>query len=210
MDHKKRLRGFYRKKIQAKDNFYKNQALIESLSRLNLPQFLKNQDIFEKQNTKALAIAAYQPLKGEPSLLAFYRQNHRWQFAFPVVKNKEMTFYKPGNAKKWKEHSLGFKEPDTETAEALLDHQIKIFLVPGLAFDRKGRRLGRGLGCYDRFFSKKKTLKIGVAWSEQIHRENLPEDSHDVPMDIVVTEKFILTPNIRGFSLQFSEKAGYG
>ena len=70
---------------------------------------------------------------------------------------------------------------------------ISAFLVPGIAFDREGNRLGRGYGFYDRVLSKAKhSKKIGVAWSVQIHSQILPIQSFDIPMDILVTEKWTL------------------
>ena len=49
---------------------------------------------------------------------------------------------------------------------------IDVFFVPGLVFDRRGVRLGRGLGFYDKVLSQSKEgLKIGVAWNFQLESE---------------------------------------
>jgi 5-formyltetrahydrofolate cyclo-ligase len=66
-------------------------------------------------------------------------------------------------------------------------------IVPGLAFDRRGQRLGRGAGVYDRFLSTlaPHTLRIGVIPDAQLV-EALPTESHDVPMHFVVTEKQVI------------------
>ena len=71
---------------------------------------------------------------------------------------------------------------------------IDLFLVPGLAFDRMGRRLGRGGGHYDRALAKARGLKVGLAGSYQIWSEDLPEEAHDIRMDAVSTERFALFP----------------
>lgn len=66
-----------------------------------------------------------------------------------------------------------------------------IVVTPGLAFDKTGRRLGRGGGHYDRFFEAIRALdaiKIGVCWSMQLVPE-IPVDSHDVSMDWICHEK---------------------
>ena len=70
---------------------------------------------------------------------------------------------------------------------------IPLFLVPGLAFDPAGRRLGYGLGCYDRAFADAApgALKVGLAFELQI-LESVPADPHDVPMDFVVTEDRVI------------------
>ena len=62
-----------------------------------------------------------------------------------------------------------------------------IWLVPALAFDRSGNRLGRGGGFYDRLLEGGTGLKIGVAHDVQLV-EALPVSSHDVRMDYVITE----------------------
>lgn len=193
--NKKRLRFFYRKKIQKKDHSNKSKALIENLFRFDFSQFFYSSRLKSNHPDSFLA-GAFQPLKEEPSLLAFYKKNAHLEFVFPVVsKTGEMSFYKPARLKTWRKRSLGFREPDPETAE-LVDPScnISLFLIPGLAFDRRGGRLGRGKGFYDRFLSQKRAFKVGVAWSCQIHEEDLPEEKHDIRMDAIVTEKFILIP----------------
>jgi 5-formyltetrahydrofolate cyclo-ligase len=66
-------------------------------------------------------------------------------------------------------------------------------IVPGLAFDRRGQRLGRGAGVYDRFLSTlaPHTLRIGVIPDAQLV-DALPTEPHDVPMHFVVTEKQVI------------------
>jgi 5-formyltetrahydrofolate cyclo-ligase len=64
--------------------------------------------------------------------------------------------------------------------------------VPGLAFDRKLFRLGRGRGFYDRALANTSGLKIGLASVQQISNTDIDSEEHDCPMDVVVTEKYVL------------------
>jgi 5-formyltetrahydrofolate cyclo-ligase len=67
--------------------------------------------------------------------------------------------------------------------------EIKIVIVPILAFDRRGHRLGYGAGYYDRFLSAHPHLiKIGLAFSCQEVAE-VPAEQNDVRMDVVITER---------------------
>lgn len=66
-----------------------------------------------------------------------------------------------------------------------------ILLIPGLAFDKKGVRLGRGKGFYDRYLEHFKGQKIGVAWECQL-LASVPSDVFDQQMDYVVTEQRII------------------
>jgi 5-formyltetrahydrofolate cyclo-ligase len=88
---------------------------------------------------------------------------------------------------------FGILQPPLAAARLVPTAAISLFLVPGLAFDPAGRRLGYGLGCYDRAFADAApgTLKVGLAFELQI-LESVPADPHDVPMDIVVTEDRVI------------------
>ena len=71
--------------------------------------------------------------------------------------------------------------------------EIDLFIVPGIAFDRKGYRLGWGKGYYDRLLAGVSATKIGLAYSFQIV-SRLPHKRYDIPMDIVITEHETLSP----------------
>jgi 5-formyltetrahydrofolate cyclo-ligase len=62
-----------------------------------------------------------------------------------------------------------------------------LWLVPGVAFDLKGSRLGRGKSVYDRLLSKSSGIRIGIFYQCQ---ENtlVPAEAHDCPLDMIVTE----------------------
>ena len=73
---------------------------------------------------------------------------------------------------------------------------VDLVIVPGLAFDRQGRRLGRGKGFYDRFLASLPSSipRIALAFSWQIV-EQVPTDKNDVSMDkIILEEEVICTP----------------
>lgn len=76
------------------------------------------------------------------------------------------------------EEPVGNDTVDPETME--------LIVVPAVAYDRKGNRLGRGKGFYDRLLSSTKATKIGIAYEFQIVDE-VPAEPHDVPMDIVIS-----------------------
>lgn len=68
---------------------------------------------------------------------------------------------------------------------------IKVAIIPGVAFDRMGVRLGYGKGVFDRLLAGSGAFKIGLAYEFQIMDE-LPRDKHDLVMDLVVTEKRVI------------------
>ena len=88
--------------------------------------------------------------------------------------------------------ALGVLAPPTTAAEIDPD----LFLLPLLAFDRLGRRLGQGAGCYDRTLTdlrarSRPALAVGLAFSVQ-EMALVPAEAHDQPLDWVVTDRFAL------------------
>ena len=153
---------------------------------------------------KAVYIAVYQSLKDEPCLSSFY---NLWKdkLCFPVIKDSIMEFYKFED--QWKKNNFLICEPVTKPENKVQLNKISVFLIPGRVFDKRGGRLGRGQGYYDKTLSsinkkklltritnphyEKKPLFIGVAFTEQIHNEKLPLLDHDVLMDILITDHFV-------------------
>lgn len=68
---------------------------------------------------------------------------------------------------------------------------IEVVLVPGIAFDKNGSRVGFGKGCYDRLLCRTKAVKIGFCYENQLC-ENIPADEHDIKMDYIITEKKLI------------------
>lgn len=84
---------------------------------------------------------------------------------------------------------FGILEP---TGEIFSDYEkIDLMIIPGVAFDRERKRIGRGRGFYDRLLSVNQNKKMGICFSCQLV-ESVPVEDFDVKMDYVVTpEEFI-------------------
>jgi 5-formyltetrahydrofolate cyclo-ligase len=82
---------------------------------------------------------------------------------------------------------FGLREPTASLPRAALD-AIDVFIVPGLAFDRTGGRIGWGRGHYDATLAAApNALRVGVAFARQLV-EQVPHDVHDIRLHAVVTE----------------------
>lgn len=86
-----------------------------------------------------------------------------------------------------REGLFGILEPDSD--ETCTIAQIDLVLVPARAFDRKGNRLGRGAGFYDRFMAQDgfRAARVGIAFDCQVFAD-IPHDADDLPVQILVTE----------------------
>lgn len=194
---KDRLRKDYREKLS---EFTENENRVQQSRQ----QLIKNLSSLSFWKFHPLT-AGYQALKGEPCLEPFY-QTRPDSFAFPVVrKDGEMEFYLAPSS--WREGAFSITEPDPGSSQKIHLKEIEVFLVPGRAFDRSGGRLGRGQACYDKYLAQTKACKVGVAWGLQIHEEDLPMEDHDISMDFIVTEQFVLIPDTRRIeTLNFNKK----
>ncbi len=87
-------------------------------------------------------------------------------------------------------HPKGFGSARFD-APSLDPASIHLVLVPGLAFDRSGGRVGRGKGHYDRFLTQvARARRLGVCFGCQV-LERVPADEHDQPMATIVTEEAV-------------------
>ncbi len=66
--------------------------------------------------------------------------------------------------------------------------EIELVVVPAVAYDRRGNRVGRGKGFYDRLLADTRATKVGVGYDFQLIDEDIPAERHDVAVDVVITE----------------------
>lgn len=90
-------------------------------------------------------------------------------------------------------HPYGFGEPSASSPEVALE-QLDLILVPGLAFDRSGTRLGYGKGFYDRLLARvsQGVPVVGVV-PEALIVEALPREAHDVAVTHLLSESGVYT-----------------
>jgi 5-formyltetrahydrofolate cyclo-ligase len=140
-------------------------------------------------------VAGYRALPSEPQLNSFFEAceaspHHR--VVYPKVIGSDLEYFSAPEMARWVVGEHGVQEPVAEERATLAIDKIQAIVVPGLAFDRSLVRLGRGGGYYDRTLARSKALKIGVCAVVQMSESLLPKEDHDVVVDVLVTEKFIL------------------
>lgn len=126
---------------------------------------------------------AYRALSLEAQVEEVFRlQQVSW--VFPKMKEDHLEFF---NALTFAQGPYGVLEPASDST--LLDlSKIQGLLIPGLAFNKNGNRLGKGKGFYDKTLETYQGLKVGVCFDFQITEHPLPIEAHDVKMDFIITE----------------------
>ena len=135
----------------------------------------------------ARVVFGFVALPGEPDWLGECLPSEKL-IAFPRVgENGELSFH---SAPTFKVGAFGVNEPVGGAPAPPPD----LVIVPGLAFDSTGARLGRGKGYYDRWLGANPAVKtLGVCFSCQI-LERLPAEPHDARVDAILTEQGFIWP----------------
>lgn len=88
--------------------------------------------------------------------------------------------------------AFSIEEPDGDDLTDI--SAIDLIIVPGVAYDRLGNRVGRGKGYYDRLLQTTRAVTIGVGYDFQLV-DQIDCEPHDVPVDIVITESATVLPH---------------
>jgi len=103
---------------------------------------------------------------------------------------RQMEFYLINSIDDLEVATFSVLEPKIEICTKLLNFENSICIVPGLAFDLNGYRLGYGKGYYDRFLSNYTGLNIGVCYCS-CTLNKLISGKFDRPVDLLITDKYI-------------------
>jgi 5-formyltetrahydrofolate cyclo-ligase len=144
-----------------------------------------------KEFERAQIVGAYYPKGSEvrTALLIGIAKDQGKKVALPRTEGIDMRFYEYEPTDKLVVGKFGIMEP---APKRLVPH-IDLLLVPGVAFDRKGCRIGYGKGYYDRFISEgRSSFSIGLAYSMQIVTDTLPSGRLDSKLDALANENGIL------------------
>lgn len=149
----------------------------------------------------ARRIAVFLPNDGEIDLGPAMRHHAGKQYYLPVVPSpgrRRMGFAPVGPKTAYRKNRYGIAEPDVPVSALITARQLDLALVPLVAFDRQGRRLGMGGGYYDATFSFLASRScwfqpgmVGVAFAFQ-EVPHIAPDPWDIPLSAVVTERGVL------------------
>jgi len=186
-----------RQQQSATDQQHASQAIVDNLA---------NSQLFRNSQR----IAGFLSNDGEPDLTAlmqlawqYKKQWHLPIIGLPNVNHLWFAPYKKNDP--LVNNRFGIGEPDTPLHETTRNYGLDLVLMPLVAFDSEGNRLGMGKGYYDRTLKFLRLRRhwhkprlVGIAYELQKF-EQLPFQPWDIPLDAVVTEKSVY--NIRQLNI---------
>jgi 5,10-methenyltetrahydrofolate synthetase len=174
-----REKQILREKMKAAIRNAAGKALASQLIR----RHLQNSAIWER----AQVVFGFVAHPREPDWLGDYSPGEKL-IAFPRIGEEGTLSFHCGTA--FEVGALGVKQP----ADGAVAPSPDLVIVPGLAFDCRGGRLGRGRGFYDRWLKANPTVKaLGVCFKCQIV-ESVPTEPHDARVGVILTEEGFILP----------------
>ncbi len=182
----------------------KEIARLKNLSKRNS---LSKKQVEEKSNAVQKLVKELPEFEKAKCVMLYYGVNHEVQtknliedalalgkrVALPSTnfEKRAMVPREINSLEELAETKQGLFEPKTQNP--IEAKEIDLIIIPGVAFDKNGSRIGRGMGFYDSLLRKTSTKipLIGLCFEENLE-EHIQIESHDVKMDIVVTDKQII------------------
>jgi 5-formyltetrahydrofolate cyclo-ligase len=171
------------------------RALLDKRSSLSFETRRKKDTLLSALLAKSEAflscdtLLAYSPIKDEIDVSPLVEKaiSMGKRVAFPKCNvGGKMDFYYVNSLSELSIGAYNIKEPK-ENCELFIGRERTICILPALAFDKKGYRLGYGGGYYDRFLERFALTRIGLVYDEFLF-DNLPKNEHDKKADILITE----------------------
>jgi len=131
--------------------------------------------------------SAYLAMPSEIDVSTLFDRLPGWRWVLPRIEDDRSLTFRDRDVPR-EVHEYGIEQPVGE-GPVIPIPEIDVFLVPGLAFNRSGDRLGRGGGYYDRVLAQRRpdSVPIGIATREWVV-ESIPVDDHDQRVEWLATE----------------------
>ena len=173
------MKKILRKNIRLLLDKISNNVIDKNSNKItsSVKNFIKNNNIS--------SLGLYYPIDKEIDLTSLFLIDGLIFYAPKYIKSKNIyEFAICNNAK----NNLGkFNIPEPK-GDAVNINRIELIIIPGIAFDKSGNRLGRGNGYYDKMLQNYNGIKVGVCHDIQIINR-IPKDSFDQSMNYIISEK---------------------
>ncbi|WP_321365564.1 5-formyltetrahydrofolate cyclo-ligase [uncultured Desulfuromusa sp.] len=166
---------------------------LDATTHSQLSQQVQQQLLRSDCFVQAKTIALYSPINNEVATEKIFAaaQRRDKKIYYPRVNGDELEFFEVFAAADLSPGCFGVAEP--VAGEGISVDTLDLIVVPGIAFDLRGHRLGYGRGYYDRQLEKTsvKTVTVGLSFEAQV-LTLLPAEVHDRPLDFIATESRLI------------------
>ncbi len=183
------------KEVLRKSYLEKKRLFLEQNNKAQLDTLIADRLVKVVPNNSSVTWGSYKSLPREADPFGVTLKTHT-HWAYPCIQGDILKYYIP-TKDQWIKNAHNIEEPNPRSSEYVDLSNLSGVLVPAIAFNRMGYRLGWGKAFYDKTLKSFKGIKIGIAYSVQLMEEPFPQDSHDIPVDIIVTEKDVIVINER-------------
>ena len=163
-----------------------------------LSQLIQKQLIASEYFVRASSLALYSPVNNEVATRQIFAAAKKLdkKVYYPRVVGDTFDFFEVCTLDELVEGAFGVAEPVSTAKISIVD--LDLVVVPGVAFDVRGYRLGYGRGFYDRQLAGKQsgTVSVGLCFDVQLC-DSLPAETHDQSLDFIVTETKFITCRIQ-------------
>ena len=185
------IKDIVEEKRETRRRFVDMRNSISAEDKEALDRLLFERTISQKAYTDAEYLLVYYPVKNEPNILyiAEHALENGKKVAFPVSNTKDFTlsFGIVSDLGELVSGAYSIPEPPSN-AEIYSNNDKTLCIVPGLAFDKSGKRIGYGKGYYDRFLKDFSGVSAGLCYS-QFLVDSLPVGEYDVSVDMIISDK---------------------
>lgn len=168
-----------------------HRAAISMIEVAELSARISERVLMLPEYQKAKRVLCYASVRQEVNTSALLREilrSGRELYLPRVAPSRELVAVKLTDPEAMALGAFGIREPSG--GEIIEPDRLDLIIVPGLAFDRRGGRLGYGAGYFDRFLSRCAGLVAALAFEFQMV-DQIPLEPHDVPVDRVITERAV-------------------
>lgn len=190
MMHEKQSKGLIREKIKKVRESISEADLLSKSSEIEKKYF----ELTDTENIKNILIymANNKEVKTKGIITSCLKKNMTIYLPVVDISKERISFYKISDIDNDMEKGpYGINQPRPDKQNLLKDNsEIDVVIVPGLAFDVKGGRIGSGKGYYDRFLATVPQGKLIIALALELQMvDEIILSNHDIPVHKIVTEK---------------------
>jgi len=183
-------RSIRKEVLRKRDEISRNIKTIKDLS-------IKQRLISLREFMDAKIVFFYASFKSEVETFAMIKETLKMnkRLVLPKVRKEEhgVMLYEIKDINELSTGYMGIPEPSSLKEYSLSLDEVDLIVIPGVAFDYAGNRLGYGGGYYDMLLAqrKKRSPIIALAYDEQLV-DKIPSEPHDVKVDMIITDKRVI------------------